>query len=158
MKAAIPDHLIYEATVAYDRWLKPVMVGVIALVLVLRVTLAPIDSENPWLIILALAAFYAFILHAVMPRRFLVFKDRLRIVLGRPFGFNIPFSAIQEARIASGGKLWVYWGIQFATSTGSIVEIVRHRGLNIIISPTDRKMFLEQFNQALQMFKAGGRI
>ncbi|MFC1969184.1 hypothetical protein ACFLVF_01680 [Chloroflexota bacterium] len=143
MKAGIPDHLIYEATAAYDRWLKLFLPGVIAIVLVLRVTLAPIDSENPWLIILALAAFYAFLLHAVMPRRFLVFQDRLRIVLGRPFGFNIPFSSIKEARVASSGKMYVYWGIQFATSTGIIVEIVRHKGLNIIISPTDREMFLK---------------
>ena len=52
----------------------------------------------------------------------------------------------------------VYWGIKFATSTGSIVEIVRHKGLNITISPTDREMFVEQLNQALQAFDAGGRI
>ena len=158
MKAGIPNYLVYETTAAYDRWLKLILVGVIALVLVLRITLAPIDSENPWWVIFALAAFYAFLLHAVMPRRFLVFQDRLRIVLGRPFGFNIPFSSTKEARVASSGKMYVYWGIQFATSTGSVVEIVRRRGLNIIISPTDREMFVEQLNQALQMFNAGGGI
>ncbi|MFC2122146.1 hypothetical protein ACFLRP_00475 [Bacteroidota bacterium] len=157
MKAGIPDHLIYEATAAYDRWLKLFLPGVIALVLVLRVVLAPEDFEGPWLTF-GLAAFYALLLHAVMPRRFLVFQDRLRIVLGRPFGLNIPFSSIKEARSVTNGKMYVYWGIKFATSAGSVVEIVRHKGLNIIISPNDREMFLEQFNQALQMFKDGGRI
>ncbi len=78
----------------------------------------------------------------------------MRIVLGRPLAFNIPFSAIQEARIASAGKMYVYGGIKFATSAGNVVEIVRRRGLNITISPTDREMFVEQLNQALQAFHA----
>ena len=157
MKTGIPNHVVYESTVAYDRWLKLILGGGLALILVMRVISRPVDLEGTWFI-LGVAAFYVFILYAILPRRFLVFQDRLRIVLGRPLAFNIPFSAIQEARIASAGKMYVYGGIKFATSAGSVVEIVRRRGLNITISPTDREMFVEQLNQALQAFDAGGRI
>lgn len=42
-----------------------------------------------------------------------------------------------------------YWGNRFATSTSNVVEIVRKKGLNLIISPRNDDMFLEQLNQAL---------
>lgn len=156
MTAGIQNHLVYETAAEYGRWLKLILGGVMALILVQRIVLLPVDLEGLWWIF-GVAAFYALLLHAILPRRFMVFRDRLRIVLGRPFAFNIPFSNIQEARSAPGGKMYVYGGIKFATSAGSVVEIVRRKGLNIVISPADRKTFLEQLSQELQRFNAGGR-
>ena len=49
-----------------------------------------------------------------------------------------------------GSKAFVYWGIRFATSSKGVVEIVRKKGLNLVISPRNDDMFLEQLNQALQ--------
>ena len=73
----------------------------------------------------------------------------MKIVLGGPLALNIPLSDISEARSASASKAFVYWGQRFATSTRGIVEIVRKKGLGLVISPTNADMFLEQLNQAL---------
>jgi hypothetical protein len=73
-----------------------------------------------------------------------------RIVLGRPFAVNIPLATIQEARSAYGSKALSYWGVRFATSSKTVVEIVRHRGWNFVISPANRELFLERLAEALK--------
>ena len=72
-----------------------------------------------------------------------------KIILGGPFALNILVSNIREVRAASASKAFAYWGLRFATSTQSIVEIVRKKGLSLVISPANADMFLEQLNQAL---------
>ena len=99
----------------------------------------------------AVTVFDALIFHAVLPRRYQIFQDRLRIILGHPFAFNIPFSTIREARSTSGLKAFAYWGLRFATSSKGVVEIVRHQGWNVVISPANEGLFLEQLNQALEV-------
>ena len=86
-----------------------------------------------------------------MPQRYQVFSDRLRIVFGGPFAWNIPFSTIKEARAASGSKAFAYSGVRFATSYKGVVEISRSRGCSVVISPSNKDIFLEQLNRAMQM-------
>ena len=74
----------------------------------------------------------------------------LGIVLGRPLAVNIPLATIKEARPAPGSKAFAYWGVRFATSLKNVVEIVRHRGLNFVISPSNRDLFLERLAEALK--------
>ena len=85
---------------------------------------------------------------AILPQRFQIFEDGVRIVLGGPFAINIPFSNIRCVKSALGRKAFVYWGLRFTTSTHCLFEIVRMKGLGLIISPTNCDMFLEQFNQS----------
>lgn len=101
-----------------------------------------------------ITVFDALLFNAVIPRRFQIFQDRVRVVLGRPFVFNIPFSTIREVRSVSGSKAFAYWGLRFATSSKAVVEIVRHKGLNVVISPANKNMFLEQLTQALNAMLA----
>ena len=93
--------------------------------------------------------FDALLFKTILPQRFQIYQDRVRIVLGGPLAINIPFSNIRTVRMVSARKVFVYWGNRFATSTHSIVEIVRKKGLGFAISPANRDMFLEQLNQAL---------
>ena len=74
----------------------------------------------------------------------------MKILLGGPFALNIPLVDISEVRLASGREAFIYWGIRFATSTSGIVEIVRRRGLSVVISPLNPDMFVEQANRALE--------
>ncbi len=48
MKTGIPNHVVYESTAAYDRWLKLILGGVLALILVMRVISRPGDLESTW--------------------------------------------------------------------------------------------------------------
>jgi hypothetical protein len=95
--------------------------------------------------------FDAVLFKAVLPRRFQIFEDRLRILLGGPLAINIPLSNIAEAKTAAAGKTFIYNGIRLATSSRHVVEIVRKQGMNLVISPAHDDMFLDQLNQARQM-------
>jgi len=87
---------------------------------------------------------------AILPRRFQIFQDRVRIVLGGPFAIKFPLSDISEARSAPAGRAFVYWGIRFATSSQHVVEIVRKKGLSLVISPANADMFMKQLNLTLR--------
>ena len=139
--------LVYEDRPIYDIWLKLILGCVLALTFILGVILI---SENigAALAMFGVTLFDALLFNAVLPRRFQIFEDTLKIVLGWPFAINIPFSNIIDARSTSGRKVFAYWGIRFATSTRHIVEIVRKKGLNLVISPSKGDIFLEQLNQA----------
>lgn len=84
-------------------------------------------------------AFDALLFHLVLPRRYQVFDTRLRIVLGWPVHWDIPFSTIKEARPARPVNTWMYYGIRLATSSKTTVEITR-----------DRQKFLERLGEALR--------
>jgi hypothetical protein len=140
--------LVYEDTPKYDVWLKLILGGVLALTFILGIILIYQDTEAA-IVMFGITIFDALLFKAILPRRYQIFEDRLRILMGGPFAINIPFSNIKEAKPASGGKAFAYWGLRLATSTNYVVEIVRKKGLNLVISPSN-EMFLEQLNQALQ--------
>jgi len=139
--------LIYEDTPKYDLWLKLILGGVLALTLILGIIFIFQDSEVA-LAMFGVTLFDALLFKAILPQRFQIYQDRVRIVLGRPLAINIPFSNIRTVRTVSARKVFVYWGNRFATSTHIIVEIVRKKGLGFVISPANGDMFLEQLNQA----------
>ena len=141
--------MIYEDTPKYDLWLKLILGGVLALTLILGVIFIYRDTEAA-IAMFGITVFDALLFKAILPRRFQIFEDRLKILLGGPFSINILLSNIAEVKSASSRKVFAYWGIRFATSTSNVVEVVRKKGLNLIISPRNDDMFLEQLNQALQ--------
>ncbi|MFC1933112.1 PH domain-containing protein [Chloroflexota bacterium] len=147
--------LLYEDTPKYDSWIKFILGGVLALTFILGIIFISLDIEAA-LVMFGITVFDALLFKIILPRRFQIFEDRLTIVLGGPFSINIPFANIREVKSVSGSKVLVYWGIKFATSTHHVVEIVRKKGLNMIISPSNDDMFLEQFNQAQKLSGNGG--
>jgi len=136
---------VYEDRPIYDIWLKLILSGVLALTFVLGMILVSENVEVA-LAMFGVTLFDALLFKAVLPRRFQIFEDRVRIVLGWHLAINIPFSNIVDARSASGSRVFAYWGIRFATSIHFVVEIVCKKGLNVIISPSKGDMFLEQLN------------
>ena len=141
--------ILYEDTARYDLWVKLILGGILAALFVTGVALLFEDVAEAG-IMFGATIFDALLFWAILPQRFQVFEDKLRIVLGGPFAINISLANIEAARCASGRKVFAYWGIRFATSSRYVVEIVRKKGLNLIISPANGDMFLEQLNQAIQ--------
>ena len=142
--------LLYEDVPEYDFWLKLILGGVLAITFVLGIVLISQEIEAA-IAMFAVTLFDAVLFKAVLPRRFQIFEDRLKILLGGPLAINIPLSNITEAKPAAAGKTFIYNGIRLATSSRHVVEIVRKRGVNLVISPAHDDMFLEQLNQARQM-------
>ena len=141
--------LLYEDTAEYDLWLKLLLGGILAFTLVMGFFLLSVDKIGAY-IFLGVTVFDALLFYAVLPQRYQIWTDRVRIALGRPFAVNIPLATIKEARSASGSKAFAYWGVRFATSLKNVVEIVRHRGWNFVISPSNRELFLERLAEALK--------
>jgi hypothetical protein len=141
--------LIYEDTPKYDLWLKLILGGVLALTFILGIIFIYQDTGAA-VAMFGITLFDALLFKAILPRRYQIFEDRLRILMGGPFAIDISFSNIEEAKPASGRKAFAYGGLRLATSTHHVVEIVRKKGLNLVISPSN-EMFLEQLNQARHM-------
>ena len=149
MNNSAETYLIHEEPAKYDNWLKLLLGGILAFTLVMGFFLLSVDKTGAY-IFLGVTVFDALLFYVVLPQRYQIWTDRVRIVLGRPLAVNIPLATIREARSASGSKAFAYWGVRFATSLKNVVEIVRHRGWNFVISPSNRKLFLERLAEALK--------
>lgn len=139
---------LYETGAAFDMWLKWLIAATVAITLIPGIVLLSMQPVISWVFI-GTTAFDALLFHGILPRRFQVFENRLRIVLGQPFAFNVPFDTIRGVRTAERSLAYVYWGLRLATSARHIVEIDRSSGLSMVISPSDREMFIGQLTQAL---------
>lgn len=144
--------LLYQARPVYDFWLKLVVAGTLALTLVPGLVVLYWNTELGWTLI-GVTAFDGLLFYSVLPRNFQLFDDRLRITLGGPFAFNVPYDSIKEVRPASTETASVYWGIRFATSAKELLEIVRNKGMDVVISPADKDVFLQQLEEARNVWR-----
>ena len=141
--------LLYEDIAEYDSLLKLILGGTLSLTLLLGVYLLNVDRTGA-LICFGVTVFDALLFYAILPQRYQIWTDRVRIVLGRPFSINLTLATISEARPASGSKAFAYRGARFATSSKTVVEIIRRRGWNFVISPANRDLFLERLAETLK--------
>ncbi|PPD58125.1 PH domain-containing protein [Dehalogenimonas etheniformans] len=138
--------LRYETAPRYDT--APIS-GIISLLIFADLLLGFLIPGTLWLmVIVALAE--AGLFYFIIPRKYQIFDDRVRICLGAPVRYDIPLSTIREARPGGGAEAWVYWGLRMATSSKNVVELVRRGGMDVVISPSDRETFLEQLELAMR--------
>ena len=148
-----PSYLLYEDNPKVDIWMKLMFAGIVLLFVVMGLVLLFEDTEAAFTMF-GVAVFDALLFKLIMPTRYQVHSDRIRIVLGGPFALNILLSTVKEVKAASGAKAFAYSGVRFATSSKNVVEITRTRGCNYVISPFNREVFLEQANSALKAIKS----
>jgi hypothetical protein len=140
--------LIYVDKAVYDTWLKVVLVSVLAIPIILAIFKIARNTEEG-LAGFGVLLFVIILFRIILPRRFQVYDDKLRIILGGgPFAFNIPLRDIIEIKPRKGIQAFLYTGLRFATSTSHTVEINRKNGLNVLISPANDEVFIEHLNQA----------
>lgn len=139
---------IHEERAAYAPGLKWVFALTLAATIVPAILLFSSEPVASW-VLLGATVFDAVLLYAILPRRYQILADRVRIVLGAPFAITIGLATIRMVRVATVMESLIFWGIGFVTSPGSAVHISRHQGLDLMISPTNREAFVEQLNQAL---------
>jgi hypothetical protein len=96
------------------------------------------------------------LIYLIVPRRYEIYADRLRLVFPA-FAWNIGFESLAAFRPASWWQSYGYWGIRFATAPSQAIEIRRRspsllRRPNLVISPADRETFLAQLSAAYATF------
>jgi hypothetical protein len=149
-----PAFLLYEDTARTDTWLKLMLGGILVMFLVLGGVLL-FQDDSAAFGMFGIAVYYALLFRIIMLQRYQIYSDKVRIVLGGPFAWNIPFSTIKEVRPASGVSAFAYSGVRFATSSKNVVEIRRSRGCNVVISPSNKDVFLEQVSRAMKAASRG---
>ncbi|MFC1963240.1 PH domain-containing protein [Chloroflexota bacterium] len=129
-------------------WLKLLLGGVLLLLLItgfLRLSNNAVEAAT----IFGVVGFLVLLCLAILPRRYQIYSNKVSIVLGGPLAFNIHFNTIKEAKPTRGYKAFAYGGIRFVTSSKTALEITRSKGLNVVISPSDREVFMEHLQRAL---------
>ncbi len=140
---------LYEDTARHDAWLKFILSGAVAITGILSVVSILRGSEDIW-VWFGITIFEIVLFKTILPRKFQIFPGHLRIVMGGPLAVNLDFGNIKQVRPVPARKLFVYRGIRLATSAVYIMEIVRRKGLGLIISPTSGDTFLEELRKALE--------
>lgn len=141
---------IYEDTPRYDVWFKATLLLPVFFLLFAAFQLVSNEKQSA-LGLFATALLIVAVYWAVVPRRYCILEDRVRIVLGSPFYFDIPFDTIDIARKPEG----VIFGINFATSmhNRNAVQIVRPGKISINITPARPEEFIRQLNKAVDHWR-----
>jgi len=142
------DYLLNEHKARYDKWI--ILVFLVPIIILLGVTLIVfISGEEGALETLIICIFIVGMIWIIMPRKYLVMSDRLKIVLGASIPFNVPYNNIKELKKAEG----ILFGVNWATSTKTLIQIVLKKGMNINISPDNRESFIQDINKAMQEWR-----
>jgi len=143
--------VVLEDTPVYDKLNKYLIGGIIAIPLIIAIVLLTQDILGA-VIMFGITVFDAIIFWCILPKRFLVYEDRIKIVLGGPFSYTVPFRDITNVRQATKDMAWIYWGLRLGTSQKFQIEIDRKNGLGVIISPSMENEFIEQLNLARENY------
>ena len=142
--------LIHEEPAEYASWYKLIFLILIGL-FIFRGVISLLNRESEaFLSLLGVGVFLILLYYFLIPRRYQIYHDKLKIVLGSPLSIDIPLSTIKEVKHNSGIKTLVYPRARFLTSTKYVIEVVRNKGLNYVISPKNGEIFLEKLNQAIE--------
>ena len=150
-----PESLRYEDKPSIDLWLRTIIFGTSTGMIIVGVlwVLGVIPSESmtdrliAGIVFVVMGASDRVLFWVIMPTRYQIFEDRLRIKLGGPFAFNIRFDSIVTAEPFD--KLF-HIGIGLATSFRGRVLIRRKHDMDVTISPSNREAFLEQLAIAMR--------
>ena len=145
------ESLLHRDTTHRDIGLKLVLAMPVIIILIPALLYLASNDNRTAYEMLAIVVVIVIVMWLIIPRQYLIFDNRLKIVLGGPFSFSVPFNTIKTARIPKGTT----FGVNFPSSLSSkhIVEIVRNRRLSITITPNDRDLFLKTLEKALSDWK-----
>jgi hypothetical protein len=132
--------------------LKAVLLLPLFILLAEAIILMPRGFDASYITLLGTLIFLLIVFWCVLPRRYAVMDDRLRIDLGWPFGFNLYYRNLVEIRRDSGG--W-YIRANFVTTMdpARALRIVTTGGMQIMITPTRRDPFADKLEIALATWR-----
>jgi hypothetical protein len=147
--------LLYQDEPAYGLFLKLIIFFVPAGLLGGSVYLLSTGEVSGSLALLAEAVFIALIFWMVFPRKYQVYQDHLRIVLGGPIAIKIRFEKIKAVEVTGRTAFTVNFVTRIAWN---YVIIVKKRGLSIAITPKSNELFADNANRALSEWNRTGPL
>lgn len=142
--------LLYQDDPEYGAVLKLIVVIVPVMLLGASLYLWSSGEITGALVLLFEALFVGLIFWFILPRRYQVHEDHLRIVLGGPFSVKIGFKQIKTVEVTSKTALTVNFATRMAMT---YVRIVTKKGLSIAITPKLNESFVENANLALHRWQ-----
>lgn len=142
-------YAVYEDKPNIGKLLMAVLGLPVVIFLIIAIVLLPAEPETGFALA-GTAVLISIIFWIVLPRKYVVYEDKVKIVLGGPLSVGIPFKNIRTARIPKGVFTT---GVNWVTSFKNELQIVTRRGWNINITPGDRDQFLEHLNKALEEWR-----
>ncbi len=143
--------MIHEELADIALWFKLCILIPIGLVIAgVILSLTRGSEASGFLASIVVAIVVILLYYFLIPRRYQIYNDKLKIALGPPFAIDIPLSTIKEVKHNPGTKALFAPRVRFLTSTKYVVEIVRSKGLNYVISPRNGEIFQKQLSQAIE--------
>ena len=107
------------------------------------------ETIGAWILSIVLV-FTAVLLFAVLPRKYQIFNDKIKLVCGL-LRINILSDDINAVEIRPPSKIYgSFEALRFGTGTGQkCVMIKRKRGMNILIQPMNTEKFMEILNNIM---------
>lgn len=141
--------LLYQDEPAYGVLLKLIIAVAPVALLAASIYLWSVGESVGGTVLLVEAFIVSLIFLMVFPRKYQVYEDHIRIVLGGPFSVKIGFDKIKTIEVTSG----LSFSANFATRIAkSHVVIVKKKGLSISITPRANDSFVENANRALSQW------
>jgi hypothetical protein len=145
---------LYVAEPGGMRTFNRILAGLIMVDIVLVVVLLLIANAPAALVTLVSLLAVLVIIWAILPRRYEVWPEQLRIVFPL-FGWNIDYDGIDTVRAGRWYEAYGFAGVRFATAPSQTVTILRHHPNllthpNLVISPANREEFLRHLERAMR--------
>ena len=145
--------LLYEDNPAYGLFFKLIIIGMPATFLIVSIFLWLAEETEGSLVLLAEAFIVGLIFWSVFPRKYQIYKDHLRIVLGGPFSVKVSFEQIKAIEATN----TFAFSMNFVTRiTKDYILIARKKGMGISITPQDNDSFIENANEAIAQWAKTG--
>ena len=139
----------FQTPARYDLFVKIVLGITPSLMLVLGILELDQTPQDAY-ILFGTGAGLILLFWLVLPHRFEIDTDRLRVVLGEPFAFSVGLASITEVEVLHPARAFAINGLKFATDAGTALRIRRRRGLDISLSPRDRDEFVRVLQEAVE--------
>lgn len=108
------------------------------------------ETIGAWILSIVLV-FTAVLLFAVLPRKYQIFSDKIKVVCGL-LRIDIPFGDVNAVEIRPRSDIYgSLEALRFGTGTGQkCIMIKRKRGMNILIQPMNTERFMEMINSTIR--------
>lgn len=139
---------LFQTPAKYGRFIK-IVLGITPLILlvvgIFELDRTPADAYG----LLGTGAGVLLLYWLILPHRFEIYPDRLRVVLGGPFAFNIGFAEISAVEALPPARAFAISGLKFATDAGTALVVKRRGKLDVSLSPRDRDEFVRLIEETL---------
>lgn len=145
------QEVIYEERLKLGLVLKLVLIFTLGILICLTAWSFYISEVVSAWILLIVLVFTAILFFVVIPRKYQIFDDKLKVVCGL-LRINIPFEDIKVIETRPPSNIYgSLEALRFGIGTGEkSIMIKRKHGMNILIQPMDTEKFMEVLNNMMK--------